>query len=106
MSREAAGTDPERGDIVEEELHPIKPSDLSDHDLLVRIDGKMESACITLGHHDQDLNGNGKPGLKQDMVKAQTELRAIIRVGSIIVTSVIGLIVLTIWNAIQAAGKQ
>jgi hypothetical protein len=75
--------------------------DLSDHDLLVRIDGRTENMCDTIGHHDTDLNGNGKLGLKRDMVVAQAEIRLILWIGGAVTLAVIGLIVTSIWKAVS-----
>lgn len=78
------------------------PEHLSDHDLLVRIDNKLDTACSNLAKHELDLNGNGKPGLKQDMVVVQAELRLIMWVGGLVTAAVVGLIVTTIWRAVAS----
>lgn len=51
--------------ITEEEEKDIKKSIEEINKTLIR----MEAIVATVGKHDTDLNGNGKPGLKADFVQ-------------------------------------
>jgi len=54
--------------ITEEEEKDIKKSIEEINKTLIR----MEAIVTTVGKHDLDLNGNGKPGLKADFIQLKS----------------------------------
>lgn len=43
-------------------------------DIVLRMEGKLDTALEKLDKHDVDLNGNGKPGLKADVKALQDDM--------------------------------
>ena len=51
----------------------------STRDIVLRMEGKLDSALVQLEDHDNDLNGNGKPGLKSDFRDIKTTVEGLVK---------------------------
>lgn len=53
------------------------PTKTSTREIVIRMEGKLDTVIEMTKEHEGDLNGNGKPGLKSDVRSLQQMMKVI-----------------------------